>query len=159
VKIGWHLENAVVVQAPAWLVWQILLDVLRWPSARSLDMRGGPSGAPGLPRQFSYTLNPLGLPIRVKARLETARTMQYLSWQGRFWGITSQVQVRLAVEGDNQTRITFQEKLHGAGLIWFSALFSMERLVKFNQKWLNGLSREMEARARQLGAAGSNPTA
>lgn len=149
-NVAWQLENAVVVQAPAWLVWQMLQDVLHWPAAGTVGLRADYDASSGPPRHFSYTLKPLGLPIQVKARLEKARTMQYLAWQGRFWGIESQVQMRLAVEDAGRTRITFQEKLSGIGLLLFSVLFSMQSLVKLNQKWLDALCREMEARAREM---------
>ena len=156
-NIGWQLENAVLVQAPAWLVWQMLLDVLHWPSSGTVGLHVARCASPGLPSHFSYTIKPLGLPIRVKAQLENARVMQQLSWQGRFWGITSHVRVNLAVEDMGSTRVSFQERLSGVGLLLFSSLFSMQRLVALNQKWLTALGQEMEARARQLATADLSP--
>ncbi len=141
-KVAWDLENVMVVQAPCWMVWRHMCDVLHWPAAGQRIMR------PQADEQsFGYTLKPLGLPVRVKARITAARDMQLLAWQGRFWGINSEVKVRFVVEGVNATRIIFKENLSGLGLILFSALFSMAKLSKLNQNWLGAIAQDIEQNA------------
>lgn len=144
-KIGWELENTVLVQAPCWLAWQIMCDVLHWPKTGRISLRSEADA-----RAFGYTLKPLGLPIRVKAHITAVRDMQLLAWQGRFWGVCSDVKMRFVAEDDSQTRIVFKEKLSGLGLLLVSALFSTARLSSINQDWLAAVGREIETRARQL---------
>ena len=144
-KIGWELENMVLIEAPCWLVWQEVCDGLHWPKIGRLSMLREAEDA-----GFGYTLNPLGLPIRVKAKVTAMRDMQLLGWQGRFWGVRSDVKVRFLVEGENSTRLVFKENLSGLGLLLFSALFSMEKLVKINQTWLQALASQIEQNFRQL---------
>ena len=143
-KIGYDLENVVVVKAPCWLVWQIMCDIIHWPGT-SPSLHLGTTG-PG----FGYTLKPLGLPIRVKAHITAIRDMQLLAWSGRFWGVSSEVKMRFVIENARTTRIIFSEKLSGLGLLLFSALFSMSKLTEINQSWLQSLTQHIEERASQI---------
>lgn len=143
-KLSWDLQNAVLVDAPAWRVWQCLCDVLHWPSLAPLSLYGRPLA---LREKFAFTIRPLGLPIKVKATVSDFRALQVLGWQGKFLGISSQVKIRLQTQANEQTMLFFEEKLDGFGLLFFSAIFSMKRLVEINQEWLTAIARQCNATA------------
>jgi uncharacterized membrane protein len=152
VKIAWEFENTVYINAPCWLVWQLFNDVLHWPllgfGVRRVSSQGEPLDMNG---RFVFTLKPLGLPVKVKARVVAYRPWQILAWEGKFWGVKSETKIKFTACDDTHTSLTFQEHLHGAGLILFSALFSMRRLSEINEKWLKSIAAAARQQAKLRG--------
>jgi hypothetical protein len=148
VSIGWEFENTVYIEAPCWLVWQLFNDVLHWPALGFGVWRVSSQGQPlDMNGRFIFTLRPLGLPVKVKAKIVGYRPWSLLAWQGKFWGISSLTKISFTPCPGGRTRLTFREQLRGLGLILFSALFSMGRLSEINQKWLQRVSAVAEQQA------------
>ena len=141
-KVAWALENSILINAPLWWVWRCMCDVLHWPTLNPVGLYGRPLG---LNEKFRFTIRPLGLPINVKATVSDFRPLQVLGWQGRFCGIHSKVGISFQEQDKQKTMLKFQENLEGWGLLVFSAIFSMKRLVEINHNWLAALALQCEA--------------
>jgi hypothetical protein len=145
VRINWELENAVLVQAPAWVVWQVITDVLHWPG-KGINYSCLYGSEMGAKEKFAYALSPLGLSVRVQAEVTAFKPLQQLAWQGRFWGVHSRVRMNLSIENNNTTRLSYWENLSGWGLVLFTILIPMKKLININQQWLEELAVKAQAR-------------
>jgi hypothetical protein len=156
VKINWELENAILAPAPAWVVWQVLTDVLHWPG-KSINRSCLYGDEIGPKKKFAYVLSPLGLSVRVQAEVTSFKPLQQLGWQGKFWGVTSRVRINLSVENRSATRLSYVENLSGWGLILLTIIVPMKKLCQINQSWLEELA--LKAHARFAGNSSPNPQA
>jgi hypothetical protein len=156
VKINWELENAILAPAPAWVVWQVLTDVLHWPG-KSISGSCLYGSEIGPQKKFAYMLAPLGLSVRVQAQVTSFKPLQQLGWKGKFWGVNSQVKINLSIENSNATRLSYVENLSGWGLILLTILIPMKKLIQINQRWLEELA--LKAHARFMGNSAPNPQA
>jgi hypothetical protein len=145
------LEASRVVKAPRPLVWQVFSDLVGWPSwnphCHGVSLQGGGASLEARGCDFSFTLRPLGLPIRVAARVLRSTPGELVAWEGRVWGIRSLHSYHFRDLAGKGTLVRSEELLSGLTLLPLRLLSSPKGLGEMNQRWLAALAAEAERRA------------
>ena len=150
-NVGLNLKNSRTINAPSWLIWELLTEFLDWPRWRKYCYRTkGQARALEQNSQFGFMLKPFRLPFWVKATITHFQPNKSLGWSGKFWGATNKTLINLKPSGVNKTDLHLSEDLSGLGLLIFSIFCSAEKVSKLHSTFLEDLASEAEKRAQRL---------
>lgn len=134
-----------LIQAPDWLVWEVLTDLQSWPTWNPSIHRLRMNGPLRVGTFFSWRQ---GL-AAIRSRIEQVVSMQRLVWSGRTLGLTgTQAWVMEVAQGG--TRVTTQECVEGLLARLFRGALS-RRLDHSLHAALERLKSEVE---RRMGSEG-----
>ncbi|WP_068921397.1 SRPBCC family protein [Planobispora rosea] len=123
-------SSALVVDAPAERVWEIMADLAAWPSWSNLEIVELGAVRPGAP--FRWKLN--GVPIR--SRFAVVDPGRELTWTGVFLAYRAVDRHVLEPLDDGRTRVTVEESFAGP----LAPLVYSERKLRANhERWLADL--------------------
>lgn len=133
------LEAQRLVRAPRARVWRAFCRQAGLPAGQT-------DPAPG--RRLRLTLSPLGLRIRIPARVTACRPQESIAWQARWLGIRAQHHFTFS-DHPQGTWIASREHLRGWTLLPLRLVYSPRRLARLTQDWLAQVAQGAEGRPRQ----------
>jgi len=136
VSLEISLEAARLVRAPRRSVWRAFCRQAGLP----------PDPAPG--RRLRLALSPLGLRIRIPARVTACRPQKSIAWQARWLGIRARHHFTFS-DHPQGTWIASREHLRGWTLLPLRLVYSPRRLARLTQDWLAQVAQGAEGRPRQ----------
>lgn len=132
-----HTRNTLLIAAPPERVWAWLIAAKRWPefyaNATRIEVEGGDRLAPGT----LFHWNTLGL--RVHTTVQQFVPNQRLSWAGR--GMGAAAYHGWVIEPRPAGCLVVTEETQQGFLPSVSRVFVRRSLLKWHQRWLEGLAR------------------